>query len=102
MSRIPTGAEIADALNRLMSESPDEAPSNPKKCTKKFACRCAKCKADYETMQKHIGQSAKPFSGPKGRQVNVEPKGKIYKGLPTPIAVPKQPKSSPGQIPLFD
>ena len=69
------------------------------KCTNKFACRCAKCKALNESLQASMRQmgAGLPASA-KGKS----PKGKIYKGMPAPATPPKQVKSLPGQLSLLD
>ena len=95
-SKVPTPTEVLNALDRSYGK---QASAKVEKCTNKFACRCAKCKALNETLQasmRQIGAGLQVIA--KGKR----PKGSIYKGMPAPVTPPKQVKSLPGQLSLFD
>jgi len=90
---MPTGAELQAALEDSYGKPARRAATA---CTKHFACRCDECKEIYEAAKKQ------GFRAVTKSAVSTAKSKQIFKGMPVPVTAPKQPKSCPGQLGLFN
>ena len=91
---MPTGAELQAALEDSFGK-----PSRQAGCTKHFACRCDECKSLYVAVMAARKQASRSVVK---LFVSTAKSKRIFKAMPPPVTAPKQPKSCPGQLGLFN